>query len=144
MADARGKSVCPASVGALALHMVRRRATTNLRLSALLNGNLGMVVIGRGGSRDVYRRAKGQHCSFEEQHGQKLTALNLACAERGGGLAFLGHVLGAVAAHGELLSVGDGAAERRLQVVQAVALLEGSLGLAVAGVGVPDLVAHLG
>lgn len=65
--------------------------------------------------------------SFRGAIWTKLTALNLALAERDGGLAFLGQVLGAVVALGELLSVGDGAAERRLQVVQAVALLEGSL-----------------
>ena len=71
-------------------------------------------------------------------------SLSKALAGRGVGLAFLGHVLGAIVAHGELLSAREIALERRVQVPQPFALLEGSLGLAAASVGDLGLGAHLG
>jgi hypothetical protein len=59
-----------------------------------------------------------------------------------GSLAILWHVLEAIVAHGEVLSARNVAAERRLQVVQPVTLLECSLALAAARVGDPGLGAH--
>lgn len=83
--------------------------------------------------------------SFKEQYGNNLRlSLVTAIAERDGGPAFLGHVLGAVVAQGELLLGRGIALERRLQVPQAVALLEDALGLAAAGVDDVGLGAHLG
>ena len=82
--------------------------------------------------------ARGLALSYEEQC-ENLTALNDAFAERDGSLAFPGHVLGAIVAHGDVLSGRNSAAERRLQVVQPVALLKGPLGPAAASVGDPGL-----
>lgn len=97
--------------------------------------------------RSCSNRRKRFEISFDG-NGSKLTDSRLSTinvfAEGLGSLAFLGHVLGAIVAHGEVLSGRDISAERRLQVPQPVALLKSYLGLAIACVGDPGLGAYLG
>ena len=116
-----------------------RRSTSTLRQhSASALGPIGKFM------HEGSVRTLQSHCySGSKLIDSRLSTINVF-AEGLGSLAFLGHVLGAIVAHGEVLSDRDIAAERRLRVPQPVALLKSYLGLAIACVGDPGLGAYLG